>query len=229
MFARLEQSLRRSRKPGDKELAQKIAKSLKKRGEDIYPKEPRGEITRFSEQTRKDLESAGFVIYTSTGQTIETLLKLKRPIKVEDGLLSSGLFQLPSRSSEIAVNPYQLFHANGSNKLRYFQKDIIADASERIAEDFPGARVIMGTVADYVEFFSDLHQAPDELPDELLEMRDEYSFYTNRHVRTATESGSVSATVGWIRPEDGLVVREASFDKRAENLGIVPLIVPAGV
>ena len=177
------------------------------------------ETKRFSSEAREALEKEGYVIYTLTGQSIGSLRELSRKFWSTRHEDLPEFEALPSRFSEVAINPNKLFLPGSNRKTLAEQEAMVAEFSRKLTQKVKGAEAIIGEAADYVEFaFSH------------LDATSEYLFgkkYNFDYARTKTSTvGSQVAGVGCFDLALGLRVAHWYRDVGYVRVWAAPLVVP---
>lgn len=175
-------------------------------------------VDQFSFETRMALEAQGASIYLLTGQSIRDL----REAEGLFGLTCSEvpwLETLPSRLSEVAMYPSELFLTDSNKKPMSEQLNMLERFGRDLARTIPGATVVLGSVSDYVELAFGYLNATGKF---LFGNASEYGF-----TRTATFTGSLNgAVVGKFSFDRNLTVRSFQRDDGLASIWVAPLIVP---
>gem|GEM_PF-1303094 len=178
------------------------------------------DIVRFSPEQHGALTERGRLIYAPTGQSIATLREKGRKFWSTWHEEYPDFENLPSRLTEIAIDPQELFLPNSNRKTLAEQEKMIAKYSEKLAKEVPGVQAILGEAPDYVEL-AFLH----------LDATDERLFgekYDYRYTRTKTPTvGSNVALVGHFYAQRGLHVGNWVRDRRLGRVWASPLVVPS--
>lgn len=178
------------------------------------------EVKRFSPEARQALEKKGYLIYQLTGQSIKSLREAGKSFCSTWHKDYPDFETLPSRHSEVAINPNQLFLPGSNWKTLPEQEVAVAGFSHRLNQNVKEAEAIIGEAPDYVEL-AFVH----------LNATGEYLFgkkYNFDYARTKTRaSGSNVALVGYFDSDNGLVVRNWVHGYGHGFVWAAPLIVPA--
>lgn len=182
------------------------------------PAERKLEIVRFTPETRETLEQRGYLVHELTSQSIKTLRDAGRPFWSSWHKDYPQFEALESRSSEVAINPQELFIPDSNRKTYKQQLAMVEEFSEALKVQ--GAEAILGEMPDYVELaFTHLDATGDRLFGEK---------YGYNYTRTNTKLGRSVAGVGFFYRDDGLSVDRWRPYGRSGRLFAAPLVVPTG-
>ncbi|OGK12116.1 hypothetical protein A3C98_03955 [Candidatus Roizmanbacteria bacterium RIFCSPHIGHO2_02_FULL_37_15] len=134
---------------------------------------------------------------------------------IERGSLSFG--EIPSRVSQVAVNPTDPFLADSGLKSLNEQIILIKKLSEQLSAKVPGVRVVVGHASDYAELV--LRYLADQ---------DVALIRPNIYARTVTSVGHNVVSVGFDPASSGLILDDWPHRSSGWDLRIFPLIVPSG-
>ncbi len=178
------------------------------------------EARKFSPEAKEALEKAGYVVYELTGQSIRSLREAGRRLWSTWHQDRPEFEALNSISSEIAINPRQLFLPDSNRKTLKEQKIMVAQFSKKLAKQISGVQAIIGEAPDYVEsYFAHLDATGQHL------FGEEYGY---GYARTKTPTGgSLVAGVGFAYPGSGLDVNSFYRDYGRDYVFAAPLVVPA--
>lgn len=216
----VERKLRETGDLRDQECADIIASMRKNRGGDIplSAVEVRGDTKRFSPEQHATLEKLGYRIYTLTGQSIKSLREAGKPFWSTWHKYYPDFETLPSRHSEVAINPNQFLLPDSNWKTLPEQEAIVAEFSHRLNQNVKEVEAIIGEASDYVEL-AFVH----------LDATGEYLFgkkYSFDYARTKTHVGDLGvALVGGLGPDGGLGVRSWRRVHGDGGVWVAPLVV----
>ena len=179
------------------------------------------EIKRFTPEARQLLEERGFVIHELTGQSIKTLRDSGKSFWSTWHENNPKLEAMPSRSSEVAINPAQLLLPDSNRKTLEEQEQMVREFSKELTEEttIKDIEAVIGEMPDYI----DLAFAHFDATGVRLFGED----YGYNYARTKTPTvGSVVAFVGVFRVDDGLYVDGWSRDDGRAYVFASPLVVP---
>lgn len=185
------------------------------------------EIKSFSKETRKVLEKEGYVIYSLTGQSINSLRNAGRKFWSEWHKDFLDFEAIGSMQSEVAINTIKLFLPGSNNKTLVQQEEMVSKFSVELEKKVQGVKVIIGQAPDYVELaFKHL----DETKKYLFGAKDNYNY-----ARTKTLSiDSFVAYVGGFHDSRGFFFQPVGLGvgywPADGGLGVIyaaPLVIPA--
>lgn len=208
--------------------------SLGGSSESLIPQESeKTDIARFSEEAKKALGDMGYVIYDPSGRSIRSLItKDNMSFKSHWHNDDPDFEALPSRRSEIAINPNQFFLPESNNKTLSEQEAMIERFSTEISAKISSVEAVLGEAADYaaLTFLS---------PEDKKLFGEQYGYnYTRTKTSTSPSSrqanqplfdddeSGVAVEVGNNRSDSGLFVMRYSPEGRVDNLYAAPIIVP---
>ncbi len=184
------------------------------------------ETLRFSQEAREALTQKGFVIYELTGQSIKSQRDAGRKFWSTWHKDYPQFEALPSRHAEVAVNPKALFIPKSNDKTLSEQEAMVAKFSQELGKKVPGAEVVIGEAADYVELAFAHLDATTEQGNPVRLFGETYGY---NYTRTKTPTvGSLLAVVGDFRADDGPSVYGYRPGDRGGDVRVSPLVVPAG-
>lgn len=177
------------------------------------------ELQRFTPEARRALERRGYRIDALTGQSIKTLRDAGKPSwlswRHED---DPKLEVMPSRTSDVAIDPEHLFLPDSNRKTLREQEAMVEKFSKDLKID--GVEAVIGEMPDYVELtFNYLDVTGERLFGEDCN-------YDSARTKTPTDKFSV-AHVGRFDAGRGLYVDRWRHEERGDGLWAAPLIVPA--
>jgi len=174
------------------------------------------EIQRFSTEAREALEARGFVVYELTGQSIKSLRDQRHPFWSTWHKDYPQFEALPSRKSEVAIDPSKLFIPRSNNKTLAEQLEAVRKFSDGL--NIPGVEAVLGEAADYTELaFTHLDKTGKRL------FGSDYGF---NYTRTQTRVEGLVASVGDLYADHGLDVDHWYPSNRHGDLFAAPLVVP---
>lgn len=178
-------------------------------------------IQRFSPEAREKLQKRGYVIYALQGESSKTLGEMGYTLFSEKWYTDNHLEERVSRSTEVAVNPENLFLPVKNCVTLEQDEKIVNKFSKKLGKQIPGVQAIIGESADYVELaFRSLAETGERLFGEKYEYK-----YTRTKTRTKTPNpGSEVAYVG--QTSSMLFVGTWGVFNRFNGLGVAPLVVP---
>ena len=103
-------------------------------------------VKRFSEEAREALRDKGFVIYELNGESIEDQVKAGRQFWSDNHF---GFDSLPSRSSEVAINPNQLFLPHAKQGELAYQEKLLEVFNDQASNRIAGVEAVVGSAPDY--------------------------------------------------------------------------------
>lgn len=226
-----ELALRRTGDPKDARYADRIAAILRERGSDIpLPHQSAGpqsheltplEVVRFTSEAREALTHEGFVIHELTGRSIRSLLGEGRPVWSDYFHSYRKVEALPSRSSEVAIDPAQLFLPNSNRKTLEEQEQMIRAYSVRLTQEaeIKDIEVVIGEMPDYVDLVFAHHDATG-----VRLFGKDYGYNCTRTITRTVWSNALH--VGNFDDDYGLGVNYWNPNDGNENVFITPLVVP---
>lgn len=180
------------------------------------------EVSKFTNEAREALRQEGYLLYALTGQSIRSLREAGRPFWSIWHQDYPDFENLPSRLSEVAIDPdpTKFFLPKSNNKTLKQQIGMIVDFSEQLTKRIAGVRALMGEAPDYTELaFLRLDATGERLFGEK---------YDYRFTRTQTSTvGPLVAYVGGFYADHGLRVSDWNRDHSDRRLWAAPLVVPA--
>ena len=181
--------------------------------------ERQGEVKRFSTEDREGLEASGLVILKLTRQTIGGLRAAGRKFWSSWHQDYPDFEALPSRGSEVAINPRELFIPGSNRKSLQEQERMVQKFSRELSKKIKGVEAIIGEAPDYVELaFAYLDATGERLFGEK---------YDYNYARTKTPTaGSSVANVGNFDAGNGLGVYYWDRDSGRGDVFASPLAVP---
>lgn len=222
MFARLERELNLSNDLADKARAAVVRAMLQDRGEDIpfpdnFTPEKMTEVKRFSPETKKALETRGFVVYELNGASLNDLRQQGNKFW-SDWHQGMGFDSENSEGLEVAINPDCLFLEGSNGKTLDEQKKLVSKYSESLGEEVNGVKAVIGEANQYAELaFAHFKKTGIKIFGEK---------YGYNYARTVTVTGA-SGLVGVGRFGDlGLGVNYWYRAHRDDRLWVSPLVVP---
>lgn len=173
------------------------------------------EVTRFTPETRVELESRNYVIHELTGEWRKNLRFLGRSFWSRD--LNPFSRYMAPRLSEVAINPDQIFLPYSNNKTLKQQQEMIDEFSDTL--QINDAKAIIGKLPDYIELvLSHLKATGERLFGEK---------YGYNYTKTKTVIDWHVAVVGRFDTY-GLDVEQHTPDHHFDNVFVSPLVVPTG-
>lgn len=203
-------------------LGAKLARLLASDYGDIpFPGDERQrEVKRFVPEVRKALEKKGYLFYTLTGQSLNSLRDAGKPFWSSWPEKCPDFDHETSKLTEVAIDPKQLFLPGSNGKTPEEQLAMVGDFSKRLSIKINGVEAILGTAADYAELaFAHLDATEQRLFGEK---------YGYDYTRTTSHVGGSVADVGCFDAEYGLSVSNWDPDDVDPHLWVSPLVVPAG-
>lgn len=203
-----------------------------------------GKVDLFTPETQSALEQQGKKIYTLTGKTILQLTNEGVPISTgwEGGgeAIFGEINSLHSRRSQVAIENIERMPVN-QTLLRSFDKSVpeqlemIEQKSGQLQQVVPGARIIMGNPADYLELaweiqkttgrdlFTSEHYIP--LLSRLLKKKFGQHWYARTDTHLDSMRGRFAFAVTFYRKEFHIT----AWPRQEGNhiMGAFPLIVPS--
>jgi len=177
-------------------------------------------VEGFSAEAREALGKEGYVIYQLTGKSIRTLRENGLEIwsTCQD---NPGIEDLPSRRTEVAINPDQFFLPESNGKTLAEQERMVKKFSRNLRKKIKGVKAILGKAPDYVEV-AFIH----------LQTTNRYLFGEGdnfgKDTRTKTrEVGECVVRVGaFSAKKNALMVGHGHPDFAWDDVWAAPLIVP---
>lgn len=185
--------------------------------------EAKPEIERFTNEQKKALKRLGFSrIYPFTGLSIRNWREKGKPFWstwYQDPQFAE-FENMPSKLSEVAINPNQLFLPNSNRKTLEEQEAMIKRFSKELATKVPGVKAVIEEAPDYVELaFQHLERTGEYL------FGKKYNFYSTR-TKTII-FGSFVINIGDFHLRGGLDISGSYRDRRRDDLWVSPLVMPA--
>lgn len=169
---------------------------------------------RFSEETRKSLLEKGYKIFALKGDTLseEEMNRFVNPFLINND--ASLIAQDHTQNSEVALAPFRILEESKDGTFDE-QNDLVKKYSLQVEEQFPGATVIMGEIADYVALEA---QYQKENPGKTL--------FKDGFVRSRTFIQRLGKDEKNFFLAEGDVVSYCDPRFKFEGMYVVPLIVP---
>lgn len=207
-------------------------------------KEQIGKIDLFTPETQSILEQQSKKLYTLTGKTILQLTDEGVPISTQWEGGGKAVFdeinRLQSRRSQVAIEnmervPVDKILLESFNMSVPKQLELTERHSSQLQRDVPGAKMIMGNPADYVELaweiqkttgrdlFTSEHYIP--LLSRLLKRKFGQNWYARADIHVESMRGRFAFAVSFYRKE----FHVTAWPRQEGNhiMGVFPLIVPA--
>ncbi|MBI4130511.1 hypothetical protein HY468_04295 [Candidatus Roizmanbacteria bacterium] len=175
---------------------------------------PVQQIQRFSSETRDMLRAQGSVVYELSGQTLVSLKDAGKPFITT---IFEYPYNSPSRLSEVAFNPNELFLSGTNGKSMDKQMQALDEYNRMLRAKMSDVEAVIGSVSDYAELaFSH------------LEATGRFLFgpeYNNEMTRTTTQAFNTNLCVRFVKVYGfGICV----WGRHGmERVSIAPLIVPS--
>ncbi len=168
----------------------------------------------FSIEVSAKLIEAGYRIYKLKGQSLETLRNAGFPFWTAWHKDYPVFETLPSRLSEVAINPDQLFLPDSNNKTLKQQVLMVEQFSRGL--NLEEVEAVLGEAPDYEEL---VFTATEERL-----FGEKYDFCYTRTKTPVSKSRSVG--VGGLDAKRGLGVRHFDLGRGFKSLFAAPLLVP---
>lgn len=203
-----------------------------------------GKVDLFTPETQSALEQQGKKIYTLTGKTILQLMNegvsISREWEGGRKAVFDEINRLHSRRSQVAIENIERIPVN-QTLLKSFdtsvskQLEMIEQESGQLQRDVPGAKMIMGNIADYLELAweiqkttgRDLFTSEHYIP--LLSRLLKRKFGQNWYARTDTHVDSVKGRFAFAVSFYSERFHITAWPRQLGNhiMGAFPLIVPS--
>lgn len=178
-------------------------------------------IMQFSEEARRGLKSIGYVIVTLKGQSILSLKAAGNQFRSTWHIHYPDFETLPSRLSEVAIDPSQLFLAKSNYETLEQQLRIVAEFSANLSQQVKGVEAIIGECPDYAELaFVHLDTTGQYL------FGEDYNYHYARTVSPVSSGSVFFACVGDFFASRRLNIIGWHRGGGGSNLWAAPLVVP---
>lgn len=178
-------------------------------------------IQKFTQEDRKKLERAGFVIYPLMGQSIKTERDAGKPFSSNWHQHYPQFEAMQCRLSEVAINPNQLFLLNSNKKTLNQQQEIVEVYSQSLQSKLNTneIRAIIGEAPDYVAL---VFTHSNKLNERLFGKKYNYDY---ARTKTPINVNGYVAGVGHYNG-NGLYINYWDANKGYTPLWATPLVVP---